>query len=343
MFRKLFYYALIVTFILGATGAGLLVWGKHKLESFMASSAATHAVPREVRIPKGTSLQQIATDLFKMQIITDPLWFRVAGRYYKYDRQLQAGRYRLSAEMSPQEIYRILIEGKVILDAVTFPEGLTVFEVADIWESGGYGTKGAFIEAVNNHQSPFMTTPSTGWEGYLFPDTYHLPENTDEPFMVKLMVSRFREVMEASWLDHARKLGYTLHQVVTLASLIEKETNLPSERTTISSVFHNRLDRQMLLQCDPTVIYGMGSEYSGRLLKKHLRIDHPYNTYLHPGLPPGPIASPGKESLYAACFPENTDYLYFVVNPDGGHYFSKSLREHNNAVRRYRRFQASNR
>jgi len=172
-------------------------------------------------------------------------------------------------------------------------------------------------------KKPFQATP--------------FAEGFTENELIESMINQFKTVLKPEWLAGAKEFSLNLHQVVTLASLIEKETGMTDERTLVSAVFHNRLKRGMLLQCDPTVIYAMGDDYSGRLLKKHLALDLPHNTYVYPGLPPGPIASPGKLSLMAACFPAEVDYLYFVADNTGGHSFSRTLSEHNKAVANYRR------
>jgi UPF0755 protein len=171
-------------------------------------------------------------------------------------------------------------------------------------------------------------------EGYLFPDTYYFPRNTPIDRIIQTMLDRFNTVFTPAWADRARGIGLSRHQVVTLASIIEKETGAAGERPLIASVFHNRLARGMRLQSDPTVIYGI-EDFDGNLTRAHLETPTPYNTYQVAGLPPGPIASPGRAALEAALFPEETDYLYFVARGDGTHQFSTRLDEHNEAVRRY--------
>jgi len=171
-------------------------------------------------------------------------------------------------------------------------------------------------------------------EGYLFPDTYFFPRNTEIERIIQTLLDRFNAVYSPEWTDRSRRVGLTRHEVVTLASIIEKETGVAEERARISSVFHNRLKKGMRLQSDPTVIYGI-KNFNGNITREHLNTPTPYNTYQIGGLPPGPIASPGRAALWAVLFPEETDFLYFVARGDGTHQFSKSLAEHNQAVRRY--------
>ncbi|MBN1296339.1 endolytic transglycosylase MltG, partial [bacterium] len=214
---------------------------------------------------------------------------------------------------------------------------LTSREMAIVWERSGHGTAARFLDAVRTYGDRDIPVPATGWEGYLFPETYIFPAQFTEAELIARMVEQFKTIVRQEWRAAARERRLDLHGLVTLASLIEKETRLSDERPLVSAVFHNRLKKGMLLQCDPTVVFAMGDAYPGRLLKKHLEIDHPYNTYVHPGLPPGPIASPGADSLAAACFPADSDFLYFVADHTGGHRFSQTLAEHNQAVNAYRR------
>lgn len=180
-----------------------------------------------------------------------------------------------------------------------------------------------------------LDIPGENLEGYLFPETYHFDKNTDERAIVKTMVDTFkRRALKPEYLDRARELGFSFHKIITLASLIEKETGREDERELISAVFHNRLRKNMRLQCDPTVIYAL-KNFDGNLRKKDLGIDSPYNTYRYAGLPPGPIANPGLESIRAALYPASANYIYFVSKQNGSHEFSSALADHNRAVRKY--------
>lgn len=293
--------------------------------------------PQRFVVRYGESVDTVIGNLDAAGLIADPRLLKIFARLNPDRASVKAGEYEVSAAMSPGEILATLVSGKVITYSVTFPEGLTLTEMAAIWESTGFGTQPDFLEAVNTYTDADLETPPTGWEGYLYPETYVFTAEFNEKKLVAAMIDQFKTVMRPEWKAAAREHGFTLHDIVTLASLIEKETRIPEERPRVSAVFHNRLRKGMLLQCDPTVIYALGDRYKGRLLKKHLAMELPYNTYVYPGLPPGPIAAPGAGSLAAACFPADTDDLYFVADLTGGHRFSRTLTEHNRAVRAYRR------
>jgi UPF0755 protein len=221
---------------------------------------------------------------------------------------------------------------------MTFPEGLTVVEMSKIFESHGLGTAAAFVQAAQDPLPIADLDPAAkDLEGYLFPETYAVPRRTDAAKLVKLMVARFDKVLtpELRQAVAARKL--TVRQVVTLASIVEKETAKADERTLVAAVYTTRLRIGMPLQCDPTVIYGLvkAHRYDGNIHKQDLSFDSPYNTYRYPGLPPGPIASPGRASIEAAIRPAAADYLYFVSRNDGSHEFSRTLEEHNRNVQKY--------
>jgi UPF0755 protein len=231
-----------------------------------------------------------------------------------------------------------LIRGKIYLHAVTVAEGLTARESADVFLSAGFGTAGEFIKAF---REPEMILPWDGkarnLEGYLFPETYSLPKGLTAEEIFGKMVSQFKTVFDESWRRRSDELRMSVREVVTLASLIEKETSLQEEKKLVSAVFHNRLHRGMKLDCDPTIIYALKEKglFDGRLHTKDLKLDNPYNTYRYPGLPPGPICNPGRESLRTALYPASDDYFYFVSKNDGSHIFSRTLREHQAAVRKY--------
>ena len=180
---------------------------------------------------------------------------------------------------------------------------------------------------------------ATDMEGYLFPETYHFPKGTPTEKLVEAMVTQFKKTFNENWQRRADELGMTVREVVILASLIEKETSIPEERTLVSAVFHNRLRIGMKLDCDPTIIYALKQQdrFGDRLRTKDLRFDSPYNTYLYPGLPPGPICNPGQGCLEAALYPAASKYLYFVSKNDGSHHFSLTLREHLRAVQKYQK------
>jgi UPF0755 protein len=223
----------------------------------------------------------------------------------------------------------------VRLYKVTVPEGSTLKQIAAIVESAGLATRAEFLSVAADADFVREKGIDAGtFEGYLFPETYFFPKNTAAREVITAMVDRFRSVFTEAWKKRAADIGLSVHQVLTLASIIEKETGAPSERPIISSVFHNRLRRGMRLETDPTVIYGI-DDFDGNLTRKHLATPTPYNTYLISGLPPGPIASPGRAAIEAALYPADTAYLYFVSKKDGTHQFSKTFADHNRAILTY--------
>ena len=299
--------------------------------------AAIEGREQIIQVSRGTGLRQIASQLHEVGLLRHPLPFVLYAKARRMAPRLQAGEYVLSANMSPAEILGILYRGKVRHHALTIPEGATLRDLAALVAARGMGSKqrvlklgadAAFIQSLG------LAVPSL--EGYLFPDTYHVTRDMDEGDLLTLMVRTFDQKYPAEIAAKAEELGLSQHDVVTLASLIEKEAQLDSEREIIAAVFHNRLRRRMRLQCDSTVIYALGEAFEGNLTKADLQIDSPYNTYRYAGLPPGPIANPGKRSIAAAVAPAAVKYLYFVATRENGaHHFSNTLKEHNRAVRKY--------
>jgi UPF0755 protein len=250
-----------------------------------------------------------------------------------------AGEYRFSAPDTPAGILAKFAAGDVYLRPLTIPEGLTRFEVSSIVAAAGYAGEDEFLQLTADPAPIHDRFPeAASLEGFLFPDTYYLAKTATGKQIVAAMLANFRQAYAAA--SQGVETDLSPYQTLTLASLIEKESGVPSERPLISAVFHNRLQRGMLLQCDPTIIYGLVLEdrYRGAIHVSDLKDPHPYNTYVHAGLPPGPIANPGAESLRAALSPADSDYIFFVANPSGAgdHSFSSSLREHNAAVARLR-------
>jgi UPF0755 protein len=240
--------------------------------------------------------------------------------------------------MTPLDVVDVLVRGDVYTQKVTFPEGLTIDEMAKLYESHGFGRARQFVEAARNVQRiADLDASATDLEGYLFPETYALPRNGGAARLVDLMVERFRSVYGEQMRTRATAQSMTTRQVVTLASLIEKETGKAEERAVIAAVFRNRLKIGMPMQADPTVVYALekAHRYDGNIRRDDLATDSPYNTYKYPGLPPGPIASPGKASLAAALMPADVSYLYFVSRNDGSHIFATTLAEHSNNVRKF--------
>lgn len=283
----------------------------------------------------GQSLYTIAENLENETLISSQKYFKIFVRIKKSGKKLQAGEYLLTAADSPETILDILISGKVKLYKITIPEGLNIKETAILMEKQNLCRADEFIRLCHNENLIVsFDIKATSLEGYLFPDTYFFPAGTDCRTLISTMVKRFHQIFKKEWLDRAAKMGMHRHEIVTLASIIEKETGDPGERPLISSVFHNRLKRKMRLESDPTVIYGI-KDFDGNIKRKHLKMMTPYNTYQIRGLPVGPIAGPGAKSLEAALFPVDSEYLFFVSKKDTTHHFSKTFDEHNRAVRKY--------
>ena len=291
-----------------------------------------------VELPAGTPVSGMAQRLADAGVVADPMTFRIAARLSGADRQLQAGEYRFSEPMSAFQVVTKIAEGDVFTRPVTFPEGLTIKEMAVVFEKGGLGTAGAFEKAATD------TTLAAGFdpgarslEGYLFPSTYALGRQAGADATVRAMVEAFDRAFDPELRAEAAARGMSVREVVTLASLIEKETGQAAERPIVSAVYHNRLKQRIPLQCDPTVVYALmrAGKWTGNIRKQDLQIKSPFNTYVYPGLPPGPIASPGRASIDAAIHPADVPYLYFVSRNDGTHVFAETLAEHNRNVQQW--------
>lgn len=288
-----------------------------------------------VDLPQGTGEMEIARRLTEAGVVPDPWTFRLAAWLSRADRRLQAGEYRFAEPATPFQVVARLARGDVYAAIVTFPEGLTIPEMAAIFERSGLGAAGDFETAANDGSLAGAFDPEAATlEGYLFPSTYTLPRRVGAAGTVRVMLAQFKKVFDARLQDEAGGQQLTVREAVTLASVIERETARAEERPLVSAVLRNRLARHMPLQCDPTVIYALkrAGKWTGNLTKEDLHVDSPYNTYRYPGLPPAPIASPGRASLQAAVHPADVPYLYFVSRNDGTHVFSATLEEHNRNV-----------
>lgn len=305
-----------------------------------AKKGSERAVIFEVK--EGSSVRTIARSLEELGLIKNRHIFLMGYRIFFPAQNLRAGEYSMELPLSSRDILTLLIEGKVILYPITIPEGLTRLEIADHMQIEYAVNKEAFLEASRDASTILsLDRKAQNLEGYLFPETYHFPKNTSARSMVNAMVAQFISIFDHEWQQRAKNLGFSIREIVILASLIEEETSLPEERNLVSATFHNRLRIGMKLDCDPTIIYALKQDnaYTGRLRYRDLKLDSPYNTYIYPGLPPGPICNPGKESLKAALYPSDEDYLYFVSKNDGSHQFSRTFREHQNAVNIYQKRQ----
>jgi UPF0755 protein len=289
--------------------------------------------PLLVDIPPGRGLAGISQDLYRLGIIQRPLYFQLFTRISSRSRPIMAGEYQLSAAMTPGDIIEILSTGKVYLHRVTIPEGFTLRQIATLVSSMGLVAENRFLEvALDVELVRRLEIDGPSLEGYLFPDTYLFPKGMAVEKMIRVMVGRFRQIVGPILEQELPGRGLSVHQIITLASIIEKETGLEEERPLVASVFTNRLRRNMRLESDPTVIYGV-EDFAGDITRKHLRTPTPYNTYLITGLPPGPIANPGLSSIQAALRPAQSDYLFFVARKDKTHVFSRTWEEHEKAVR----------
>lgn len=323
-----------VILIVGMGVAGLW-WGRSLVDQPYQGYAGDEVF---VEIPPGAGVAAIASRLSAAGVVRHPLLFRAAVGVAGADRRLQAGEYRFTGAVAPSAVVDTLIRGDVYTRAVTFREGLTLWEMADVFAASGLGTAEAFVEAANDVSRVASVDPgASSLEGYLFPDTYHLPRSIGAKGAVDAMVAGFFRAFDGQVRAGAEARGLSVREVVTIASLIEKETGSAPERPIISAVYQNRLRIGMALQCDPTVIYALilAGQWHGNLTRENLRVDSPYNTYRYPGLPPGPIASPGRASLLAAVQPADVKFLYFVSKNDGTHVFASTLAEHNRNVREW--------
>jgi UPF0755 protein len=326
--------ALLLLLIVLAIGAGG-VWIYLRVgESYKGYDTAEQFV----EIPAGAGSRSIGDRLVQAGIVRDPLVFRAALYVSGEARRLQAGEYRFDRAMTPLEVVDKLARGDVYVIGITFPEGLTMDEMAKIYETHGLGPASAFLMAARDPAAIKALDPlARDLEGYLFPETYRLPRHSDAALLVKQMTARFEMVFTPAMREAAESRGLTVRQAVTLASIVEKESARAEERPLVAAVYANRLRIGMPLQADPTVIFGLqrAARYTGNLRRDDLDFDSPYNTYRYPGLPPGPIASPGRGSLEAAVRPAGVDFLYFVSRNDGSHEFARTLDEHNRNVQKW--------
>ncbi|MDQ7783401.1 MAG: endolytic transglycosylase MltG [Desulfomonilaceae bacterium] len=338
------FKSVILVTVLGVMALGGYVAYKNlpDLLNEFTKSVRSPAVPSGqeviVSIPRGCSLSQVGTILEQKGVISSRLVFKLVALIRGGQCKIKAGDYSLKTGSDAGEVLDLLVSGQTLMFSVTVPEGYNLFQTADLLHKKGLASKEDFLRRAQD--SAFVRElglEGTTLEGYLFPDTYNFrySDRGDVTAIVTRMVRRFQDVYDKHVRATAEKYGWSESQVVTLASLIEKEARA-SEHGLVSSVFHNRLRKNMRLQCDPTVIYGI-KPMGSKITREDLNRNHPYNTYQNPGLPPGPIANPGRASLIAAIQPDDKPYLYFVAKNDGTHHFSTTLREHNNAVNKYQR------
>lgn len=311
-------------------------------EFYIPAKIPSHAQPEKIFlvIEAGKGARAIAHQLREKRVIKKEWPFLLGYKILSTSKSLKAGEYAFLIPLSTREVLKTIVEGKVYLHPVTIPEGLTRREIADYLESQHFIHAGDFLEASSLTEIiSSLDKEASNLEGYLFPETYYFPKGIPAEKIVSTLVSQFKSVFSEDWQKRAAEISMTPREVVILASLIEKETSIPEEKKLVSAVFHNRLRMGMKLDCDPTIIYALREKgiFKERLRTKDLKYDSPYNTYLNRGLPPGPISNPGRDSLEAALYPADEDYLYFVSRNDGSHHFSRSFREHQQAVIKYQK------
>jgi UPF0755 protein len=324
---------IVLAFALVGTAAGVWLWqGREPFQGYTGSEQFVDLLP-------GDGTPAIARKLVAAGVVRDRWTFRVALWQTGAARRLKAGEYRFDHPMKAAEVVAMLARGEVYLRPVTFPEGLTIREMARVFESRGLGTADSFVAAARDGATLVsdIDPSARDLEGYLFPETYALSRHAGASELVRMMAARFHQVFTLDLRESAAARGLTPREAVTLASLVEKETAQTAERPIVAGVYLHRLRLKMALQCDPTVIYALEArgQYRGNLTRENLQVKSPYNTYRYPGLPPGPIAAPSRSSLDAVAHAEQVDYLYFVSRNDGTHVFAATLEEHNRNVRKY--------
>lgn len=306
---------------------------------FLNRAAGTSDQSVYFEVFPGDSIKRVGKRLEKQRLITDSFRFSVFARLTG-ETEIRVGEYELKSTMYPAEILQTIVSGRSVEHQITFQEGLNKFEMAELFASKGLGNKKEFLALVDSRPlvQELLGEKHSSLEGYLFPETYHVTQYTGAEGLIRKMVERFKSVYKE--VERVKSINMSRHEIVTLASIIEKETGAPEERAVISSVYHNRLKKPMRLQADPTVLYGMWVEakkFKNNITRSDLKRKTRYNTYTNSGLPYGPIANPGEESLKAAVNPERTEYLYFVSRNDGTHVFSTNYRAHTNAVRKFQK------
>jgi len=288
-----------------------------------------------VELTPGAPFRKVATELEEKRIISSSDLFVLLARLRGVTAKVQAGPYQVTDGMSPSEILRRMVAGDVYVQRFAVPEGYSIHQIAELLENRRLFTKGDFLRECSNRQ--LLTErgiPGKSVEGYLYPSTYNIPPTTNTAQFIRQMTDQFDRIFEQKFAARVKASGMNKREVVTLASMIEKEAIVPAERPLIASVFLNRLRHNMPLQSDPTAVYGVRA-FAGSVSKQDIQRPTPYNTYLIKGLPPGPIGNPGSDAIEAVLSPAQTNFYYFVAKKDGSHQFSATLAEHNRAVARY--------
>ncbi len=336
--RRLLVTIVLMMALVAAVSGGGVWWVVQQWDTPLQPDAKSDTV---VNIPSGATLRSTSHRLQRAGVVADAQPLEWLGRWQGSAAQIRPGEYLLGPAMTPREVLAKIRRGDVIQHPVTLPEGLTVDAIVTRLSAAGFGSVDAYHRVLSDPN--LMTTwqvetkgVKIPYEGYLFPDTYHFTKGTQPEQVIAALLARMDAAFSPRRKARMKALGWRRHQVLTMASLIEKETAQPAERARISAVFHNRLRKRMRLQTDPTVIYAT-PHFDGNIRTRDLHRDDPYNTYRHHGLPPGPIASAGEAAIEAALFPTHESSLYFVSRGDGTHVFSNTARDHQRAVKRYQR------
>lgn len=292
---------------------------------------------KEIEVTEGMSFKAIAGKLKQEGIIRYRGYFEIIGRMQGIAHKVHVGYYGLGSHMSLWKVLEALRRGKVIEYEVVVPEGYNLYQIGwTLAQTPLLTDPNRFIDRMHNRDFVrSLGIEADTLEGYLFPDTYYLPKGIAVDDIARRMVSRYKSVFSDSYRKRAEALGFTEHQIVTLASIVEKEAKVEAERKLVAAVYHNRLKKGMRLQADPTAVYGTRA-WVKNVSADDLRRRSPYNTYLHKGLPPGPIANPGQGAILATLYPENVDYLFFVAQGDGSHFFSTDFSDHTKAIDRFK-------
>ena len=330
--RDLLIKSVGIALLIASIGGG---WWWLSIKNFSDSPVDLGHEAVVFSIGKGKGLINTANEMQSQGIISSAKMFRWMARFSGQSRQIQAGEYELTTGMTPNDMLAMFITGKVKQYSLTIVEGWNFRQMMNAINQhpklkhtlDGLADKKVMAELGYEGEHP---------EGRFLPDTYHFPVNTSDVEFLKRAHDAMQEVLTAAWKSRKQGLPYkSAYEALTMASIVEKETAVASEREMIAGVFVSRLNKRMRLQTDPTVIYGMGDSYKGNITRKDLKRDTPYNTYRRKGLTPTPIAMPGKDAIYAAMNPAEGEYLYFVAKGDGTHHFSTTVKEHNRAVRKY--------
>ncbi|MCP4400248.1 MAG: endolytic transglycosylase MltG [bacterium] len=331
MLKRLFILFLLLAVF---SACGYAVWSVYH---FFVIPPDFQTSERIVPIDPGTSLRRTAEILYEESVVSDKNLFMLLARFYRNGKSIKAGEYQFNTSMLPIEVLEKLQDGKVFFRAFTIPEGYTTYQIAEHLAEQGFGSQETYLKlAFDKAFATELGLETDTLEGYLYPNTYHVVRGMDEKEILQKMIAELQKILTPDLHQETQAKGFTLHETLTLASIIEKEARVAEERELISAVYNNRLRIKMKLDSDPTVIYGL-KNFNGNLTRADLKKDTPYNTYRRRGLPPGPIANPGKASIIAALRPADVKYLFFVARNDGTHKFSTNYKEHLRAVREYQK------